>query len=138
MAQKVEVRLTCDLDDEPTLASDTVVFAYDGRSYTFELCEKHLAEFNEVLGGWAANARRVAALNAAKNRTSRPSADKKAELAAIREWASHNGYEVSDRGRISGEVRREYEEALLGQRLIEDIEVDIAQQEPKRARRRRA
>lgn len=134
MAQKVEVRLTCDLDDEPTLASDTVVFGYDGRSYTFELCEEHLAEFNELLGGWAGSARRV---GVTKQTRRGPAPNNKAELSAIRQWAASNGYQVADRGRISAEIRREYEEALLGDQLIKEIEEDIATEPAKRVRRRR-
>lgn len=140
MAQKVEVLLTCDLDEEPTEAADTVIFAYDGRSYTFELCEDHLAEFTETMTSWAEHARRAGAMNSSSKgsrKTHRRPAGNRAEVTAIREWAANNGYEISDRGRIPVEVRREYEEALIGERLIKEIEVDIAAEPARRVRKRR-
>jgi hypothetical protein len=129
VAQKVEVRLTCDLD-EAAIEATEVVFGYDGRSYTFELCEDHLTEFNELLGAWAGAARRVGGMNVAGHPIPRPRrAPERAELTAIREWANQNGYELSERGRLPAGIRKEYEEAMAGQQLIREIEVDIAKEE---------
>jgi len=43
----------------------------------------------------------------AKAATARPASD----AAAVRAWAVEHGYTVTDRGRISGEVRAAYEAA---------------------------
>jgi len=110
MAQKVQILLTCDLDEEDVPAAETVTFSFDGNSYAFELCEAHLEEFNNTMQGYIAGARRadggrrarVASAPRAAGRSS------KEDLAPVREWARANGYRVSDRGRIPGEVRDAY------------------------------
>ena len=38
-------------------------------------------------------------------------ADKRTDLAAVREWARQNGHQVSDRGRISAEIQAAYDKA---------------------------
>ena len=43
----------------------------------------------------------------APTRPSRPVASKQ-DLKAVREWASANGYTVSDRGRVPNEVQKAY------------------------------
>jgi len=111
VAQKVQILLTCDLDDEEVQAVETVNFSYDGISYAFELCEDHLEEFHNTMQGYIAAARRADGASrrsrvAANPRSSGRSA--KEDLGAVREWARANGYRVSDRGRIPGEVREAY------------------------------
>jgi len=101
VAQKVEVVLTCDLDSESTPAVETVVFGYGGQTYEFELCKA---------AARPASGRRMAGLRARTPRPSR-SAAATAELAALRDWARANGYEVNDRGRIPAHVRQAYEAA---------------------------
>ena len=117
MAQKVQVLLTCDLDDDDTPAVETVTFGYDGYTYAFELCEAHLEEFNNVIHGYISSARRADGgarrPRAASTGTVRPARE---DLGAVREWARENGYEVSDRGRIPGEVRDAYEAAHKSKR----------------------
>jgi hypothetical protein len=111
MAQKVQILLTCDLDEEDVAAVETVSFSYDGNSYAFELCEEHLQEFSSTMQGYIAAARRADGAG----RRPRVSAglrgagrSSKEDLAPVREWARANGYRVSDRGRIPGEVRDAY------------------------------
>ncbi|HLI00199.1 MAG TPA: Lsr2 family protein [Acidimicrobiales bacterium] len=118
MAQKVQVVLTCDLDEEEVPAAETVTFGYDGSNYAFELCENHLAEFAKTMQGYVAVARpadggprrrRTSAPASAPR--SRPAVDSTSSAGNIREWARENGYEVSDRGRIPAEVRAAFEAA---------------------------
>jgi Lsr2 len=113
MAQKVQVVLTCDLDEEEVPAADTVNFAVDGATYAFELCERHLEEFNETMQGYIAVARHA---DTPRRRTaSAPSRANRSSVAStpsnIRTWARDNGYEVSDRGRIPADVRSAFEAA---------------------------
>lgn len=114
MAQKVEVVLTCDLDDGDTPAVDTVVFGYDGANYEFELCQAHLDDFHRVMKGFVGAARRAGSggrrTGAGTSRTVR-AAGNPSELAQVREWARNNGYEVSDRGRIPSQVREAFDKA---------------------------
>ena len=114
MAQKVQVVLTCDLDDEDTPAVDTVTFAYDGQTYEFELCSGHLDEFHKVMQGYVASARPAGArrrttAHRAPARAGRPAAT--ADLAAVRQWARAQGYQVSDRGRVPATIREAFEAA---------------------------
>lgn len=116
MAQKLQVLLTCDLDDDDVEAVETVTFGYDGTNYAFELCSDHLDEFNNMIQGYIASARRAegprrrAATAGARSGTNRE------DPGAVREWARGAGYEVSDRGRIPAEVREAYEAAHRGPR----------------------
>jgi nucleoid-associated protein Lsr2 len=107
MAQKVQVVLTCDLHDDDTPAVETVTFSFGGDAYEFELCRQHLDEFNRVMEGYASAARAGTRPRRSGRRGHKPSAD----LAAVRAWARGNGYEVSDRGRISAAVRDAFEAA---------------------------
>jgi hypothetical protein len=111
VAQKVQILLTCDLDEEDVPAVETVNFSYDGISYAFELCEDHLEEFHNTMQGYISAARRADGASrrsrvAASTRSS--GRVPKEDLGAVREWARANGYRVSDRGRIPGEVREAY------------------------------
>ncbi len=113
MAQKVQILLTCDLDDEDVAAVETVTFSYEGGSYAFELCEDHLEEFTNTMQGYVAAARRADGSSSRRPRVAAPAPravtrPAKEDLAPVREWARANGYRVSDRGRIPAEVRDAY------------------------------
>ena len=115
MAQKVQVVLTCDLDDEEVPAAETVTFGFDGSTYAFELCEKHLGEFQDTIQAYIGSAR--LADGPRRRRTRRPvrAAARRAvngvSSSDIRAWARESGYEVSERGRIPAEIRSAYEAA---------------------------
>ena len=114
MAQKVEVVLTCDLDDGDVAAVDTISFGYDGVGYEFELCQSHLDEFHRVMQGFVGAARRSgsgARRNAGGGGRAPRAAGNPSELAQVREWARTNGFEVSDRGRIPAQVREAFDRA---------------------------
>jgi hypothetical protein len=114
MAQTLIVLKTCDLahDEAGIEASETIDFALDGYAYQLDVCTEHSDEVHNQLQDLIAHARRAsggrrrAAAPAAKAPGSSPE-----ELAAIREWARKKGYTVSDRGRISGEIRDAYAKA---------------------------
>lgn len=123
VAQKVQVLITCDLDEDETEAAETVTFGHNGATYELEMCQQHLEEFNNWIGEYIAAARRVgtsgrarravAAAPTSRRRPARASraTGAKGDLGAIRDWARANGYKVSDRGRISSAVREAYEAA---------------------------
>jgi hypothetical protein len=119
MAQKVQVLLTCDLDDDDTPAAETVTFGYDGGTYAFELCESHLDEFHNQMNAYIASARRAEGGAPRRARSgggssSAPARASRSDLSSLREWARANGYEISDRGRIPTEIRDAYEAAHRG------------------------
>jgi len=121
VARITQVVVTCDLEDGEVSASDSVSFSYGGKTYTLDLCKKHLDEVKGALEGFAnaghsagrgPRGRRRAAPAGRATRASRPAATPRGESQAeIREWARAQGYAVGDRGRIPGEVRAAYESA---------------------------
>ena len=121
MARITQVVATCDLEDGDVTAVDSLAFSFGGKTYTLDLCKKHLDEVKGALESFAAaghsagrgaRGRRRAAPVGRAPRAARPAAAPRGESqAAIREWARAAGYAVGDRGRIPGEVRAAYEAA---------------------------
>ncbi len=115
MAQKVQVLLTCDLDEEEVEAAETVTFGFDGSSYAIELCNTHLDEFNEWMQGYIGAARRADGPRRRSRSAGSPARGRSGangdvtEVGTIRQWARSNGFKVSDRGRIAAEVRDAFE-----------------------------
>lgn len=113
MAQKTQVILVDDVDGSE--ATQTITFALDGVSYEIDLNDEHAAALRESFEEWTSKARRTAGRRSSGRRSSgrRRAAGTPAsgETQRIREWAREKGLEVSDRGRISAEVREAYEAA---------------------------
>jgi hypothetical protein len=111
MAQITEVRLLDDLDGG--VAAESVAFSLDGKSYEIDLSEKHAAALRDAFAPFVSSARRAGGSVASRQkmstltpaRVNRP----REETAAIREWATANGLEVSARGRIPSTVLQAYE-----------------------------
>jgi hypothetical protein len=103
----VEVVLVDDVDGGP--ADETVQFALDGVSYEIDLNATNAAALREALAVWVGHGRRVAARTSSRRGAPRRSASN--ETAQIRAWAREQGLAVSDRGRISAEVKAAYEAA---------------------------
>jgi len=112
MAQKVQVILVDDVDGGE--ADETVSFALDGISYEIDVSETNAEAIREALAPWVGHARKMGGRSTARSRSSatksRPAAER-ADLSDMRAWARENGYVVSDRGRVSSEVRAAYEAA---------------------------
>jgi hypothetical protein len=115
MAQKVQVLLVDDIDGGT--AQETVTFSLDGVAYEIDLTAENAAELRESFSRWVGHARKVGSGSRSGGRQSRGggqsrrSGSSAGDATAIREWARQNGYEVSERGRISAEVRAAYEAA---------------------------
>jgi len=111
MAKQVITLLTDDLDGGE--ADRTVEFGLDGVNYTIDLSEKNAGKLRKALDPYLGAATRVgrsggittAARRGAPASTGRASRD---QNQAIREWASKNGYEVSERGRIPSSIVEAY------------------------------
>lgn len=104
MAQKVQVVLVDDLDGGP--ADTTVAFSWGGASYEIDLSEANAARFADLVAPYVGHARRVGPTRRAPRRATADRAS--SDAAAIREWAREQGIEVSERGRVSAEVRARY------------------------------
>lgn len=105
MAQKMQVLLTCDLEDGEKPATETVRFSVDGSSYEMDLCDKHAKQFRDAMGPYVGAARRVAG---SRRRRSSGGADRQ-RTQDIRAWARKKGIKVSERGRLSADIVAKYE-----------------------------
>ncbi len=111
MAQKVQVILVDDLDGGE--AEESVSFSLDGVNYEIDLSAANAEALREAIAPWVGHARKI---GGRQGRTGRApargrSSSTKADLGDVRSWARENGYQVSDRGRVSAEVMAAYEGA---------------------------
>ncbi|ANH38119.1 Nucleoid-associated protein Lsr2 [Nocardioides dokdonensis FR1436] len=114
MAQKVQIILEDDLDGSE--AHETVSFALDGTSYEIDLTEENAATMRDAFARYVGHARKVSGTRRSGARRSSPSAaggsnGSGSNAKEIREWARERGMEVSERGRVSAEVREAYDAA---------------------------
>jgi hypothetical protein len=110
MAQKVLVEMLDDIDGNP--AAHTVPFALDGVTYEIDLSDENAAALRDELARYIAAARRTGGrkVRVATGQSTTSSTDRERNQ-QIRAWANANGYEVSERGRLSSEVIAAYESA---------------------------
>src|SRR5262245_60403013 len=109
MAQKVQVILVDDLDGGE--AEESVSFSLDGVTYEIDLSASNAEALREAIAPWVGHARRVSGRAARGRGPARGRAAAKADLGDVRAWARENGYQVSDRGRVSAEVMSAYDGA---------------------------
>lgn len=95
--------LTGEVVDEKD--AETIAFAVNGKSYTIDLGRKNAADFHKALDKYIAVATKVG-----NSRGAKPARSKE-DLAAMREWGKANGFQVSDRGRVSAELKDAYNKA---------------------------
>jgi hypothetical protein len=106
MAQKVQVLLLDDIDGNE--AAETVSFALDGVAYEIDLNGDNARALRDSLAHWIGHARRTSGRTVAPRPTARRASAAQADGPAaseLREWARANGFQVSERGRISEQVR---------------------------------
>ena len=109
MARKEIVQLFDDLDGSQINGPhQTVAFAYRGAEYEIDLKEEKARKLSDALGPFIAAARQV---GGRRTGGSAPAPIDRSQLSAMRTWARDNGYQVSDRGRISQEVQDAYHSA---------------------------
>ena len=110
MAKQVITLLTDDLDGGE--ADRTVEFGLDGVNYTIDLSEKNTAKLRKALDPYLSVATRVGRSGGSSlaRRSPAPSTGRASrdQNQAIREWATKNGYEVSERGRIPSTIVEAY------------------------------
>jgi len=109
MAQKVLISMVDDIDGGE--AHGTVTFGLDGVTYEIDLSDQHADELREELATYIGSARRI---GGRKTRGTAPvpaTTPDRERTQAIRAWAGDNGYDVSQRGRISSTVVEAYDAA---------------------------
>jgi len=147
MAQITQVKLLDDLDGGE--AAESVSFSLDGKSYEIDLSEKHAAALRDAFAPFVSSARRTGGSTSAarprmSTRSSAGAGRSRAETAAIREWATANGLEVSARGRIASSVLEAYENrgtttaAPAAEPVVESDAVAEVEAKPKRRTRKKA
>lgn len=109
MAQKVQVLLVDDVDGTEAAETVTFAFAFDGVSYEIDLAAAHATELRNALAQWVGSARKTSRSTGRPSRTGSPRTTSSSDAVAIREWAKQTGLAVSERGRISAEVKAAYE-----------------------------
>ncbi|MFC0582356.1 histone-like nucleoid-structuring protein Lsr2 [Micrococcoides hystricis] len=97
MAQRIEVILVDDLDGSE--ADETIQFSIDGNHYEIDLTSANAKEFRAAFRRYIRKGRPMRATQ------------QKNEAAEIRKWATENGYEVNERGRLRKEIIDAYREA---------------------------
>lgn len=108
MAKKTVVTeiLVDDIDGSP--GERTINFTWDGSAYEIELSRKNAAAFEKTMKPYLDAARRARTSRVRRGGAGRSS---KRDLAAIRDWAASNGFDVSTRGRVAGSVMDAYDAA---------------------------
>ncbi|HKJ11262.1 MAG TPA: Lsr2 family protein [Ornithinimicrobium sp.] len=107
MAQRVQVILEDDVDGSE--ATETVEFSLDGVSYEIDLSDGNAAQLRNDFARWVGQARRSGGRRQTRRRNGGSGGgSSREELAKIREWGRANGYQVSDRGRVSQDVQEAY------------------------------
>jgi nucleoid-associated protein Lsr2 len=106
MSKSVSVIVTDDLDGSEN--AETVSFGFDGVTYEVDLAAKNRAKLEKALAPFIEAGRK--APRAAARRAGRPSGSS-ADRGAVRAWARERGLKVSERGRVSADIMRQYEAA---------------------------
>ncbi|GAA2908189.1 Lsr2 family protein [Actinoplanes cyaneus] len=106
VAKQVITVLTDDLDGGD--ADGTIEFGLDGINYTIDLSDKNAGKLRKALDPYLAVAAKAGRTNGNSRITSRtaaaPARSNRDQNQAIRQWATKNGYEVSERGRIPSSI----------------------------------
>ncbi|MGB7795062.1 MAG: Lsr2 family protein [Pseudonocardiaceae bacterium] len=115
MVRKVETTLVDDMTGEA--ADETVRFGLDGVEFEIDLSANNAGVLRDIVADYANAGRKVGKRIAVLNGRSGPSATPRGNrehTAAIRAWAREAGRQVSDRGRISADIAKAFEEAHRG------------------------
>ena len=113
MAQKVLVEILDDIDG--STAAQTVQFGLDGVTYEIDLSDENAGALRDELARYIAAGRRIGGrkVRVATGQSTTTSTTDRERNQQIRAWANSNGYEVSERGRLSSEVIAAYEQAQV-------------------------
>jgi hypothetical protein len=116
MAERIVTQLIDDLSgaEIPEGTGERLGFSIRGVAYEIDLSEGNVAKFDKAFAPYIDAARKVRPRGRARtpspNRKSNSRMSKQ-QLTAIRNWANKNGFRVSTRGRIPGEVVDAFEAA---------------------------
>jgi len=109
MAQKVEVTLIDDIDGKT--ADETVTFGLDGTTYVIDLSEENAEKLRTTLQRYANAARKEKGIRLTGRGGQRKAQADGPDTSEVRTWAKAQGYEISDRGRVSKDLIVKFQEA---------------------------
>ena len=101
MARKTVTTLIDDVDGSE--AERTVIFSLDGTSYEIDLSTGNIAALTAALEPFIAAGRKAGRRTSIRSSSS-------ADLGEVRRWAREQGIEISDRGRVSKDIMKAYQE----------------------------
>jgi nucleoid-associated protein Lsr2 len=107
MAKSVSVIVTDDLDGSEN--AERVTFSLDGVSYEIDLAAKNRAKLEKALAPFIEAGRKVP--RTGRRRAAGQNGSSADRGAAVRAWAKASGLKVSERGRVSADIMRQYEAA---------------------------
>jgi hypothetical protein len=99
--------MTDDLDGSDD--AETISFGFGGVVYEIDLGQKNRAKLEKALAPFIEAGRRVP--RGGRRRAADRSSGASVVRGAIRAWAKSVGIKVPERGRISADIMRQYEEA---------------------------
>src|SRR3954447_25233177 len=107
MAQRVQVLLVCDLHDDDTAGTETIMFGLDGSTYEIDVCAAHAAQLRDDFATYVGAGRRAGRAGTGGARRTRRSSGS-GNAAEIRAWARAQGLAVPERGRIPADLAARY------------------------------
>lgn len=109
MSRSVSVIITDDLDGSEN--AETVSFSFGGVTYEVDLGGKNHAKLERALAPFIEAGRRVPGSGSGRGRAVSRHGGSSVDRTAVRAWARTTGLNVSERGRISADIMRQYEAA---------------------------
>ncbi|UQA91771.1 histone-like nucleoid-structuring protein Lsr2 [Streptomyces halobius] len=106
MAQKIVTLYIDDLTGEEAEEAATHTFSIDGVTYEIDLGPDSYEQMLEAFGPFVKAARKTGRTKARGARQAKAAGGE--DTAKIRAWAKEQGYDVSNRGRVSAEIREAY------------------------------
>jgi hypothetical protein len=108
VASRTIIEVTDDLDGSK--ADETLHFSLEGTEFEIDLSKVHADGLRAALDPYMRAGRKTGGRRDGRRRSQGVSADKD-QIKAIRDWAKGQGLKVSDRGRVSADVREAYDKA---------------------------
>jgi hypothetical protein len=114
MAQKVVVQLVDDLDGTVAQDISTIGFSLDGVDYEIDLTDNNAEKLRMTVADYVAAARRTGGRRTKLVKGKVTPIASREQVKAVRDWARKNGFGISDRGRVPGNVIDAFEAAHQG------------------------
>lgn len=109
MATHVVTSLVDDFDGSD--AVETISFSFNGHEYRIDLNEKNAAKLHKTFAPFVEKAQKIGKTGKKGHRMVVAAQRGPGELAEIRAWATENGHQVAERGRLSAAVMEAYQAA---------------------------